>query len=194
MSDSPTMTVLYVKNVGNVLAAFTQVAKAANGVSAADLTGQGLIVRNLWNLRTPPPQVFPDKYVIPPDALDAADVPLDPEVLFVPRIHVYDASQKTLNPLPTAVGSIDLTVAQADFKATQLKVTTTKAAAKVPDDTPVLVQVNGSTLSIPWTGTGTIAKNTNSLTFNHDSLANGTYSVLLLAAGYLPNSLQSIVS
>ena len=95
MSDPKTMTVLYVKNTGNVLAAVTQVAKATGVISAASLAGEGVPVRGLWNFRRTgtSPQVFPDTYLIPPDALDVAEVPLDPEVLFLPRTVVYDPAQ-----------------------------------------------------------------------------------------------------
>jgi hypothetical protein len=193
MSDSQTMTVLYVKSTGNVLAALTQVAQATGAVTAADLAGPALIVRNLWNFRPAavPPQVFSDTYPIPPDALDVADVPLDPDVLFMPRMFMYDTTQKALKPLPNQVGQIEVQVATVDFKATQLKVSATD---NVPDDTPVWILVNGTSLSSPWTGTGTIPKNSKNLTLNHDAFASGSYSVLLLAKGYLPDSLPRTIT
>jgi hypothetical protein len=186
MSTPKTMTVVFVKTSGNVLAAVTQAAKATDGLSAASLAGEGLPVRKVWNLRKTPPlaEVFGGSYLIPNDALDIAEVPLDPEVLFLPRSFVYDPVRKALAPPPT-LGAIDTSVHA--FTATRLTVRLTGAA---PVDTPVWIQVSGGALTPPFSTEGMIPKNNTDLVVDHDTFSPATYSILIFALGYLPNSIS----
>jgi hypothetical protein len=73
------MQVLFVKQTGHVLAAFTRTADPEGKPQVSDLTGSGLSVHNLTRVSTLPPNGG-ETLAVPPEALDVAVVENDPDI------------------------------------------------------------------------------------------------------------------
>ncbi|HYP27456.1 MAG TPA: hypothetical protein VE262_12125 [Blastocatellia bacterium] len=79
---SSKMQVLFVKQTGHVLAAFTRTADPEGAPNITDLIGSGLLVRNTTTLAAPSPGG--EILVVPPEPLNVAVVDYDPDVFISP--------------------------------------------------------------------------------------------------------------
>jgi hypothetical protein len=90
MSDK--MQVLFAKQTGHILAAFTRTADPEGKVKTAELAGGGLLVSNMRSITAAaqsPPQVM----LVPAEALDSAVVDFEPAVFDSPRNFVVGGGQ-----------------------------------------------------------------------------------------------------
>ena len=121
MSDK--MQVLFVKQTGHVLAAFTRTADPEGKVSANDLTGSGVRIRNVTRVGATPPGG--ETLSVPPDSLDVAVVNFDADVFTSPLS--FAAGGGVVAQLGT---DIPQTIPSADFKTGQITVTLSSPAAE----------------------------------------------------------------
>jgi hypothetical protein len=80
------MQVIFIKQTGHVLAAFTRGADPEGKPAVEALVGTGLIIRNKKQILPPPPAIAPtgETIFVPSDSLDVVAVDFDPETFTSP--------------------------------------------------------------------------------------------------------------
>jgi hypothetical protein len=141
---TPQMDVLYVKDLGHVLAAFTRVSEPDQlEASAAAFLTTGLYVRGLGNpAGYPSPSDFNSQnFLVPPDRIALARVALNSAQLAAPRaltVTISPSSPPTVSSFPS--------IAPLTITTGPLKVTLAQPAAA---DTPFLILLDGPSLDTP---------------------------------------------
>jgi hypothetical protein len=140
---TPQMDVLYVKDLGHVLAAFTRVSEPDQlEASAAPFLTTGLNVRGLGDPAgyLSPTDFNSQTFVVPPDRIALARVALNSAQLAAPR----DLTMTISPTSPPTVSSFPSTAPPTI--TTGPKVTLTQPAAA---DTPFLILLDGPSLDTP---------------------------------------------
>lgn len=141
---TPQMDVLYVKDLGQVLAAFTRVSEPDQlEASAAAFLTTGLYVRGLGDpAGYPSPGDFNSQnFLVPPDRIALARVALNSAQLAAPRTLTV-----TISPTSPPAASSFPSIAPLTITTGPLKVTLAQPAAA---DTPFLILLGGPSLDTP---------------------------------------------
>ncbi len=174
---SPQMNVVYLQNVGHILAVATRTAERANaGTDVSPFVGDGLHVRGLGDPGSSPWTDFNARdFVIPPTHLAVLPTDLDPTVLLAPRTSYVDSNNK--------VQSLNGNISSASYSAPKITITLSGNTA-VPLD--VLVLIEGQSLGTPLPLSGTISASTLSTDVSTPSLSPGSYYALVFVATFAP--------
>jgi hypothetical protein len=164
-----TMTVVYLADTNNVLAAVTQTAAPAPEPTARDLVGDGLLVRSIDDLDV----------VIEPSRLKVAVVDVNSSVLENPRgFRVTNDAKPAVSPVPSgAVPTVTITL-----QANSARVQTTQPGTGLK----VLLTIEkvGGSAPAPLVHTGELAGS--SVTFSV-TLDTGTWQAVAFVTDQLPS-------
>jgi hypothetical protein len=163
------MTIAYLKQTRNVLAAFTRVSDPEAKPTPEQL-GPGLLVRGLPDSTG---VAGDQQFEVPADELDLEVVDLEATVLLQPSAFYLDDTTAVV-PTPATSFSATLTATQA---------TVSGFPAGGPE-TKVWVEISGGNLTEPLIAKGVLPANAVSVALPIEALSPAAYQVLALAKGF----------